>query len=81
MATSFLATDNIFEISWSVAFKWYIIHNQGVCIYWFRKKKKLPFALGGKGLGTGLRQASLLVYFWLHYYLFIWYIFLGSFDV
>ena len=33
MTTSVIAAEVTFEISWSVAFKWYIIHRQGVCIY------------------------------------------------
>ena len=29
MTTSFIAAEVTFEISWSVAFKWYIIHTVG----------------------------------------------------
>ena len=49
MTTSFIAAEVTFEISWSVAFKWYIIHRLPGSLYlliW----EKLLFALGGKGI-------------------------------
>ena len=33
MTKSFIAAEVTFEISWSVAFKWYIIHRQGVSVF------------------------------------------------
>ena len=50
MTTSFIVVvaEVTFEISWSVAFKWYIIHKVGglYLLIW----EKLPFTLGSKGL-------------------------------
>ena len=47
MTTSFIAAEVTFEISWSVAFKWYII--QAGSLY-LLICEKLLFALGVKGI-------------------------------
>ena len=55
MTTSFIATDVIFKIRWSVAFK-IIYYVQAGSLY------LLPFALGGKGLNNYLDNLTCRLY-------------------